>query len=31
MRIKEIKGALEDERIACCPTCLEIYMKNDGC
>ena len=30
-RLEEIKGALQDERIGCCPECLEIYMKNEGC
>ncbi|CAD8150814.1 unnamed protein product [Paramecium pentaurelia] len=30
-RLDEIKVALQDERVSCCPGCLEIYMKNDGC
>ncbi|CAK91422.1 unnamed protein product (macronuclear) [Paramecium tetraurelia] len=30
-RLDEIKLALQDERISCCPGCLEIYMKNEGC
>ena len=30
-RIAEIKGALLDERVGCCPECLEIFMKTDGC
>ncbi|CAD8072025.1 unnamed protein product [Paramecium sonneborni] len=30
-RLDEIKAALQDERVSCCPICLEIYMKNDGC
>jgi hypothetical protein len=30
-RLEEIKGALQDERIGCCPECLEIFMKNEGC
>ncbi|CAD8153484.1 unnamed protein product [Paramecium octaurelia] len=30
-RLEEIKLALQDERISCCPGCLEIYMKNGGC
>ena len=30
-RYEGIKEALQDERIGCCPECLEIFMKSEGC
>jgi hypothetical protein len=30
-RYDGIREALQDERIGCCPECLEIFMKTEGC